>query len=227
MPPPDRTQNPATVRYSGRMNTATAPVIRLRAGLLGSALLLGLATIALPAHARPYWMQGATSGSDAEFLPPDAAFRVGAHLDGDQLHVRWIIADGYYLYRQKIQVAPESADLILGPVQLPPGEPLNDAYFGTQQVYRGSVEAVVPVTRQDFGAHPVQVRVSYQGCAEAGLCYPLLARVLFPAEPDAARAPPAHPPQRWEALAIGGGTLGFLLAGLYLRRGRTLRAGTR
>ena len=149
-----------------------------RAWLLAG-LCLGLCAAPLCGSAKPFWLQNAASDNSQDFLPPDAAFRVGAHLDGDQLLIRWVIAQGYYLYRQKIQVAPESADLVLGPLQLPAGETLTDAYFGAQQIYRNAVDVTVQVRREDYGAHPVHVRVSYQGCAEAGLCYPLLARVLF------------------------------------------------
>jgi thiol:disulfide interchange protein DsbD len=210
---------PPAVRYSDRMKSITATRFRRPAWLL-AVLLLCLGAAPPPAFARPFWQQGEASGNGQDFLPPEIAFRVGAHLEGDQLRLRWIIADGYYLDRQKIQVTAESPDLVLGPLQLPPGDALTDAYFGTQRVYRHEVEASVRVTRQDFGAHPVQVRVAYQGCADAGLCYPQLAQVLFPTEPDAGRAPTERPLQAWEGLAIGAGCLGFLVAGLALRRGR-------
>ena len=187
---------------------------------LAASLVTLLCALPPATPARPFWLQGAPGAADQEFLPPDVAFRVGAHLDGDQLLVRWVIADGYYLYRQKIEVTAESADLVLGPLQLPAGEALTDAWFGTQQIFKGQVTASLSVTRQDFGAHPVQVRVSYQGCATAGLCYPVIAKVLFPAEPDAARSPAAHPLRLWEGLAIGAGCLDFLLSGLSLRRTR-------
>jgi hypothetical protein len=66
----------------------------------------------------------------------------------------------------------------------------------------------------------MQIKVTYQGCAEAGLCYPLITKVLFPttlAEPGA-----QAPDHRWEAIAIVGGLLAFLVAGLLLRKGRKL-----
>jgi thiol:disulfide interchange protein DsbD len=203
--------------------TDILPFSRVRRLWLVATLAAGLCAVPLCGTAKPFWMQGTASDNSQDFLPPDVAFRVGAHLEGDQLRIRWIIAPGYYLYRNRIQVAPESADLALGPLQLPPGETVSDEWFGAQQIYRSAVEASVAVSRQDFGAHPVQVRVSYQGCAEAGLCYPLLAKVLFPDEPDAFRAPPGHPALTWEVVAILGGCLAFLLAGLWL--GRERRAG--
>jgi len=63
--------------------------------------------------------------------------------------------------------------------------------------------------------------VTYQGCAEAGLCYPPISKVLFP--DSAAAAPVARAePHAWEGVAILGGGFAFLLAGLLLRKGRRL-----
>ena len=65
--------------------------------------------------------------------------------------------------------------------------------------------------------------MTYQGCAEAGLCYPPITKVLFPSISGggtAARAPLSS--YRWESIAIITGGLAFLLAGLVLRKGRKL-----
>jgi thiol:disulfide interchange protein DsbD len=72
--------------------------------------LLLLLSAPMTAGAKPWWMRGVDS-NETDFLPPDVAFRLAAHLDGDLIKVRWVIADGYYLYRQKIEVRPESPDL--------------------------------------------------------------------------------------------------------------------
>ena len=181
------------------------------------ALLLGAAGTAL---AKPWWMRGIDS-NETDFLPPDVAFRVAARIDGDVLKVRWVIADGYYLYRQKIEVKAESPDLVVATPVLPPGVVKTDPYLGTQQVYMQQVEAAVPYSRLDAGAHPVQIKVTYQGCAEAGLCYPPITKVVFP---TAGSSPVAVsvPPYPWEGIAIIGGACAFLLAGLVLRKGRKL-----
>ncbi len=57
-------------------------------------------------------MRGIDS-NETDFLPPDVAFRVGARVDGNVVRVRWVIADGYYLYRPKIDVEAESPDLVV------------------------------------------------------------------------------------------------------------------
>jgi thioredoxin:protein disulfide reductase len=187
-------------------------------------LLLGVSLLGVPlglggfANAKPWWMRG-TDSNETDFLPPDVAFRVGARLDDGGLRVRWVIADGYYLYRQKIAVAAESPDLVVSGINLPRGVSKTDPYFGTQEIYLQQVEGTVPYKRLDFGAHPIQIRVTYQGCAEAGLCYPPITKVLFPASGAAVVPTPSHP---WEGIAIIGGACAFLLAGLLLRKGRRL-----
>ena len=183
--------------------------------LLSVGLLLFLAGSAM---AKPWWMRGIES-NQTDFLPPDVAFRTGARVEGGTILVHWVIADGYYLYKQKISVAPESPDLIVSTISLPPGTLKTDPYLGTQEIYTHEVEGSVTYRRFDYGAHPLEIRVSYQGCAEAGLCYPLIAKVLSPA--GAPTAAPSSPPS-WEWVAIGGGFFAFLLAGLLLRKGRTL-----
>ena len=133
--------------------------------------------------------------------------------------MRWVIADGYYLYRQKIQVAAESPDLVVSGIALPRGVSKTDPYLGTQEVYKQQVEGTVAYKRFDYGAHPIQIKVTYQGCAEAGLCYPPITKVLFPASAAPAVQAPSH---AWEGIAIIGGALAFLFAGLLLRKGRRL-----
>lgn len=183
-------------------------------------VLLGILTGT--AAAKPWWLRGAASNEDG-FLDPNVAFRVSAAVDGNTIRVRWIIADGYYLYRQKIDIQPESPDLQLSAPQLPAGLIKVDPFLGSQEIYLQQLLAIVPYSRTDGGAHPLQIKVTYQGCAEAGLCYPPITRVLYPAHLLAGAAPgtaaAAHP---WEGLAIMGGALAFLSAGLVLRKGRKL-----
>jgi thiol:disulfide interchange protein DsbD len=170
------------------------------------------------ADAKPWWVKGADD-NDTDFLPPDAAFRVGARVDGTVLHIRWVIADGYYLYRGRMDIQAESPDLKLSAPLFPKGVLKTDPYLGTQEIFEQQVEATAALERSDGGAHPLEIKVTYQGCATAGLCYPPITKVLFPG--DTAQTPPMaqHP---WEGIAIGGGGLAFLLAGLVLRRGRHL-----
>jgi thioredoxin:protein disulfide reductase len=170
------------------------------------------------ASAKPWWMRGIES-NESDFLPPDVAFRVSARVDGTVVRVRWIIADGYYLYRHRIEIKAESPDLALSAPALPKGVLKSDPYLGTQEIYQQQVEATVPYTRFDAGAHPLQIKVVYQGCAEAGLCYPPISKVLFPEQAALSVVPASHP---WMGVAIIAGGFAFLLAGLALRKGRKL-----
>jgi thioredoxin:protein disulfide reductase len=178
--------------------------------------LLGL--VSGTAAAKPWWMRDVES-NETDFLPPDVAFRVGARIDQGVLRVRWVIADGYYLYRRKMAVAAESPDLEVADISLPRGTSKTDPYLGTQEVFTQQVEGTVAYKRRDYGAHPMQIKVTYQGCAEAGLCYPPITKVLFPTGATLEAPMPSH---RWEGVAILGGAFAFLCAGLLLRKGRKL-----
>ena len=115
----------------------------------------------------------------------------------------------------------QPADLVLGEPSFPQGAMKTDPYLGTQEIFTQQVEATVPFTRLDAGAHPIQIKVTYQGCAEAGLCYPPISKVIFANSGGALPTPQAksHP---WEGVAILGGGFAFLFAGFLLRKDRHL-----
>jgi len=192
-------------------------------------VLFALLAWPLLAYAQPWWLNG-SKANQADFLPPDAAFKVSSVIDGDLIRVRWIIADGYYLYRTKFDIRPESPDLLLDPPVFPKGVSRTDEYFGTQEIFQHETEALAGFKRSDAGAHPVQIRVTYQGCAEAGLCYPPIVRVL---SPEMLATPLSSPPAvtalttaaattSSDGVLVGilGGVLAFFLAGWNLRRKR-------
>ena len=127
---------------------------------------------------------GVDAGTDpfapqVEFLPVHEAFIISVHVQQVQqvqqepqrrLITRWTMPDGYYLYRSKFAVTLESeAGETLAPLALPDGVDKVDRYFGASEVYYGSVELSTPLAES---AAPVAARISFQGCAEAGLCYP-------------------------------------------------------
>jgi thiol:disulfide interchange protein DsbD len=191
---------------------------------------LGLIVVCgAPAVAKPWWMRSNNS-NDTDFLPPDVAFRVSSAVQGNVIHVRWSIADGYYLYRHKIEVQAESPDLMVSAPSLPQGTMKNDPYLGTQEIYTQQLEAKVAYSRSDAGAHPLQIKVTYQGCAEAGLCYLPMTKVLFPVAgaPQSGASGGAKPGSVaakdivFKRVAIIGGLFAFLLAGFVLGKGRAL-----
>ncbi len=120
-----------------------------------------------------------SSGGDDEFLPPDEAFRFSGELTGpNTLHLRWVIAEGYYLYKGKIKAASDSQIVQLGAPDLPQGDEKTDEYFGTQQVYHQFLEADVPFSRASPASGNFAAKVTYQGCADAGLCYPPITKTM-------------------------------------------------
>ena len=122
--------------------------------------------------------------NEAEFLDPDVAFVLSAAAAGpDAIEARWDIAEGYYLYRKKFRfeaVDVDGSGASLGEAVFPAGQIRDDAYFGPMEVYYDSVAALVPVARAAVPAAggPIDVDVTWQGCAEAGLCYPPITRTV-------------------------------------------------
>jgi thioredoxin:protein disulfide reductase len=113
-------------------------------------------------------------GAKDEFLHPDQAFRLEAQAVGpDRVKLEWQIADGYYLYRSRLQTKTDSPQAQLGPLSLPRGKEKEDEYFGKQEVYHNELIATLPVSRGAANETlSVPLKVTYQGCADAGLCYP-------------------------------------------------------
>jgi thiol:disulfide interchange protein DsbD len=112
-------------------------------------------------------------GADRDFLPPDDAFRFDGFADGpDRARLVWQIADGYYLYRSRLALQTTSPKVQLGRLQLPTGTFKTDEYFGRQEVYHRELVAELPIAKAADAAADVELAVTYQGCAEAGLCYP-------------------------------------------------------
>ncbi|MBS0380258.1 MAG: protein-disulfide reductase DsbD [Proteobacteria bacterium] len=112
-------------------------------------------------------------GQADNFLPVDQAFRFDALADGsDRVRLNWEIADGYYLYRSRIKIGSPAGNLQLGAPQMPAGQVKNDENFGRVEVYHHELSITVPVARAAGGVLEVPLEVTYQGCAEAGLCYP-------------------------------------------------------
>lgn len=112
------------------------------------------------------------SPSQPEFLSPEQAFKPQAWIKGSQVFVRWDIASGYYLYQDKLQIKlAEDAGLSLVRVDLPEALSHEDDYFGTTQVYYTQVEAAGLLSGISQ-AKTLNLTAHYQGCADAGLCYP-------------------------------------------------------
>lgn len=95
-----------------------------------------------------------------EFLPVEQAFQLSRQ--GDQLE--WRIAPGYYLYQHSIKA--QAADGSKLELELPAGQDNEDEFFGRTQIYYFGLQVPLP----DKATYPLEV--TWQGCADAGLCYP-------------------------------------------------------
>ena len=113
--------------------------------------------------------------SEPELLEPEKAFRFSARLlDASQVEVRYEIAPGYYMYRDKFKFVANSPSITVDASQLPPGKIKKDDYFGEVQTYRGEQRFVLPVKGLVAPAAGFTLKAESQGCADIGVCYPPL-----------------------------------------------------
>ncbi len=145
---------------------------------------ISLATPAVsktPAQAEPDAFQQLSAlgndfgfGDEQDFLPVEQAFKHEvAIIDGNTLAARWQIAEGYYLYKDRISFAlVDAAGIALGDADFPKGKMKDDPEFGRVETYSGELVINIPLQRQVAEAMDIELVSKYQGCAEAGLCYP-------------------------------------------------------
>ena len=103
----------------------------------------------------------------SQFVPADQAFAFDFQQNQHDLNLTWQIKDGYYLYRKQIRITPEQAKI--ADVQLPPGVWHDDEFYGKSEIYRDRLTLPVTINQASAGA---TLTVTYQGCADAGFCYP-------------------------------------------------------
>ncbi|GAB3412308.1 protein-disulfide reductase DsbD [Massilia agilis] len=113
-------------------------------------------------------MLAAGARADDDFLDPQVAFKFSAHMDGPKTAVvSYVIADGYYMYRERFSFKAQGATL--GAPQIPAGKVHFDENFGKDvETYHQGVTIRIPVE----GNGPFTLTVTGQGCADKGLCYP-------------------------------------------------------
>ena len=109
---------------------------------------------------------------ETEFLDVDEAFQLELIEEADKIHISWRVADNYYLYRERFDFSiTPGTGLTLGQPQFSrQGKMKDDPAFGMVEVYYHDAEVTLPITGDRQQA--IELSVSYQGCADAGLCYP-------------------------------------------------------
>ena len=122
-------------------------------------------------------------------LPAEKAFRFSARLlDAQTVEARFYIAEGYYLYRDRVHFAVEPASAGLSVPPLPSGKVKEDQFFGRVETYRGDVVVNLAL----IGAKPgeqVVIAAESQGCADIGLCYPPTVQRVTLALPEGSVVP--------------------------------------
>jgi len=109
----------------------------------------------------------------SNFISADQAFAFDFQQNEHDLNLNWQIKDGYYLYRKQVSITPAQASV--SPLAMPEGEWHEDEFFGKSEIYRHQLTLPVTVKQADKGA---TLTVTYQGCAEAGFCYPPETKVV-------------------------------------------------
>lgn len=153
------------------------------------ALLLAISCV-LPglAIAGGLW-HGSDINNAPDILSVDQAFQLQpVERTTRGLKLGWLVSTGYYLYRERIHVeAVEPAAIKLPAAKLPAGEKHHDEHFGDVHIYRGgSYEAEIPNSKSLKQVR--KLKISYQGCAESGVCYPPQTRIV-----DVITISAAHP----------------------------------
>ncbi|MRT04768.1 protein-disulfide reductase DsbD [Ewingella americana] len=144
----------------------------------------------LPLHAQASLF---SQPANPQFVPVDQAFDFDFQQQGPNLKLNWKIRDGYYLYRDKIELVGDQAQLAA--FILPKGLEHHDEFFGDTQVYEKQLNLSVPLRQASAQA---SLKVSYQGCAVAGFCYPPETRIIPLSEVSGQAADAATPPSTAE-----------------------------
>ncbi|HDX4392160.1 TPA: protein-disulfide reductase DsbD, partial [Enterobacter hormaechei subsp. steigerwaltii] len=120
----------------------------------------------------------------SNFIPADQAFVFDFQQNQHDLSLTWQVKEGYYLYRKQVSITPAKANV--GALQMPAGEWHEDEFYGKSEIYRQRLSVPVTVNQADKGA---TLTVTYQGCADAGFCYPPETKVVPLSEVKAAASP--------------------------------------
>ncbi|AVQ91053.1 protein-disulfide reductase DsbD [Citrobacter freundii] len=103
----------------------------------------------------------------SQFVPADRAFVFDFQQNQHDLNLTWQVKDGYYLYRKQISITPSQAEI--AEIKLPPGVWHEDEFYGKSEIYRKQLTIPITVNQAKSGA---TLTITYQGCADAGFCYP-------------------------------------------------------
>ena len=116
-------------------------------------------------------------GGNGAALPAEQAFHFDAIAQyPHHLLIRWTMAKGYYLYRDKTTLTVKNAPNVALTPAWPAGEMHTDANFGNTTVYFGDITVPVSVNGDLSGLKTLDIAASFQGCQDGGVCYPVMTR---------------------------------------------------
>lgn len=156
---------------------------------------------------------------EPQFLKVDEAFVMDFSQKNDQLTVSWTIADGYYLYKKQFKTVTKNAQIGEATYSPAPTQ-IEDEFFGISDVFFEGVDVTYPIIESITDG---VVKIRFQGCAEAGLCYPPTTKVIYLSEVNTAApssaitiaqtsAPVASEQYRLLDILLEDGNLGYKLA---------------
>jgi thiol:disulfide interchange protein DsbD len=188
-----------------------------------SAILLITATFTLPVYAEQTSTGNVKSFLDGEtedFLTPDQAFKLNIRaIDANTLNAEFIVADGHYLYRDKIKFGAKNNEIT--ETSFPKGDIKQDPNFGETEVYHQNISILIKLKQDLSTEQNITIDAIYQGCSEKGLCYSPIKKTLDIAIADANLANPNLDDQNAASeddqatTLLKGGKLWLIVAGFF------------
>ncbi|MCU7843647.1 MAG: protein-disulfide reductase DsbD [Candidatus Thiodiazotropha sp. (ex Monitilora ramsayi)] len=161
-------------------------------------LILFLLLLGLAGNCQAAWQED-------DLLMPDQAFQISGQTDGDdKLIIEWRVADGYYMYRDKIHFETDSIGIELGQPTLPEAKIKHDEFFGDVAIYRDQVKTTLPLKRIQGSSDTILLKARSQGCADQGICFPPhIQEIRLALAPIESQAEPLDSPQTGQTLLAG------------------------
>ena len=167
--------------------------------------------------------------NEADLLEPEKAFRMSTRaVDDRTVEVKFDIADGYYLYRERFKFEAEpgigGANVKFGTPDFPAGVKKKDEFFGEVETYRKQLVVLLPVEKTG-GGDTLKLVVTSQGCADVGVCYvPMQTRASVKlaaagsgtsSVPAVTQGPEMVPPSSSTAARLSGSATDFDIVALF------------
>ena len=164
--------------------------------------------------------------AEETFLTPDQAFKLSLQtVDANTLNASFVIAEGHYLYRDKIKFNAQNNEI--SETVFPKGEIKKDANFGETEVFHQPFSVIIKLKQALTPQQPAEIEASFQGCSEKGLCYSPMRKHFSVTIAQANQSKPNTPPSAENASSLNnahddqattllkGGKLWLIIAGFF------------